>query len=292
MRAQSVASSPVTSIKERDARHIGKLFVESGKMKPEDAAKVLHLHEEKGIRFGDAAIQLGLVNQADVNEVLSRQFDTRYLTPEHCSISREVAAAYEPFSPEVEELRALRAQLMRGGFGNKGAKRSIAIVGCDQGGGRSYLAANLAVTFSQLGQRTVLVDADMRNPRQHELFGVTNAEGLSTVLAGRSDLGVIQKIPAMPELSLLTAGPVPPNPADLIARHTLPELMELLAASHDVVLLDTPALGKNTDASSLAACAGAALVVVRRYKTRVKSLNALIAALSGTEILGTVLNKC
>lgn len=292
MRAQSIASMPVTSIKERDARHIGKLFVDAGKMKPEDAVKVLHLHEEKGIRFGDAAIQLGLVNQADVNEVLSRQFDTRYLTPEHCKISREVAAAYEPFSTEVEELRALRAQLVSRGFGNTGTRRSIAIVGCDRSGGRSYLAANLAVTFSQLGQRTVLVDADMRNPRQHELFGVANAEGLSTLLAGRSDLGVIQKIPAMPELSLLTAGPVPPNPADLIARHSLADLMQQLATSYDLVLLDTPALGKNTDACSLAACAGAALVVVHRYRTRVKSLNGLIAALSSTEILGTVLNKC
>jgi protein-tyrosine kinase len=292
MRAQSTVLNLMNASKEREARHIGTLLIESGKLKLEDAAKVTRLHEETGVRFGEAAIQLGMVSQADVNEVLAQQFEYRYLIPGQSRISREVVAAYEPFSAEVEELRALRAQLVLRGFGNKGTKRCLAIAGCDKGGGRSYLAANLAVVFSQLGQRTVLIDADMRNPRQHELFGIANHAGLSTILAGRSDLSVIQKIPALVDLSVLTAGSVPPNPAELLERPALSELMEQLAASYDVVLLDTAAIGKNTDACSLVARAGTALIVVHRYRTRVKALNELIAALPGVEILGTVLNKC
>jgi receptor protein-tyrosine kinase len=290
-RAQSTVLNLMNASKEREARHMGTLLMESGKLKREDVEKISRLHEDSGIRFGEAAIQLGLVSQADVNEVLAQQFEYRYLIPGQSRISSEVIAAYEPFSPAVEELRALRAQLVQRGFGNKGTKRCLAIAGCDKGGGRSYLTANLAAVFSQLGQRTLVIDADMRNPRQHELFGIANHAGLSTILAGRGDVAAVQKIPGLMDLSVLTAGPVPPNPAELLERPALAGLMEQLDSTYDVVLLDTAAIGKNTEACSLIARAGTALIVVHRYRTRVKALNELISVLPGVEILGTVLNE-
>jgi receptor protein-tyrosine kinase len=276
--------------REREERQMGTLLVEAGKLSAEDAEKVLLLQHEQGLRFGEAAIRLGLVSRADVDQVLAKQFEYPYLIPGQSSIAPEVVAAYEPFSPRVEELRALRAQLMLRRFGAPGAGRALAIIGNDTGGGRSYLVANLAVVFSQLGQRTVLVDADMRASRQHELFGIANPAGLSTILAGRGDISVIQRIASLVDLSVLTAGPVPPNPSELLDRPALSVLIEQLAGIYDVVLLDTSAVDRTTDAHSVAIRAGAALIVVHRYRTRLKAVQALAAALPKTEILGIVLN--
>lgn len=290
LRAHTKVPKLMSFPNERETRHMGTLLLESGKLTPDDMARVLQFHQESGLRFGEAAVKLGLVSEADVNEAVALQFKYRYLMPGQSKISREIVAAYDPFSEEVEELRALRAQLMMRCFGQGGKKRALAIMGCSQGAGRSYLAANLAVVFSQLGQRTVLIDADIRNPRQHQLFGLTNSAGLSTILAGRGDLTLIQRIQGLTDLSLLTSGPVPPNPSELLEGPTLLEVMEQLVASFDVVLLDTSSVEKSTEACSVAARAGAALIVVHRYKTEVKAVQALIATLSGTEILGTVLN--
>ncbi len=290
MRAQSTAPKIMSFSNERPTDHIGALLLESGKIKPEDTAKVLRRQEETGLKFGEVAVQLGLVSVADVNEVIGKQFAYRYVLPGQSKIAREVIAAYDPFGDKVEQLRGLRAQLMQRWFGATSERRHLAITGCDRGGGRSYLAANLAVVFSQLGQRTVLVDADVRNPRQHAMFGLGNSAGLSTVLAGRGDLSVVQRIPDLSDLSVLTSGPVPPNPAELLERPALSEVLAQLAATFDVVLLDTSAVVKNTDACSVAARAGAALIVTHRYRTRLKAVQALITALPGIEILGTVLN--
>ena len=291
MRAQTAVSRFKDLSKERPQRDIGTLLIEAGRLKPEDADKVLRLHAEKGMRFGEAAIALGLVSEAHVNEALAHQFEYRYLMPGQSAISREVIAAYEPFTTEVDELRALRAQLIQRHFGKTDSKRRLAIVGCDAGGGRSYVAANLAVVFSQLGQRTLLVDADLRDPRQHELFGVSNSAGLSTVLASRCDLTVVQRVSGLLDLSLLTAGPIPPNPAELLERDTFADLTEQMSANYDVVLFDTAAMDRCIDASPVAARAGAAIIVLRRYRARAKAVQALMSALGGVEILGTVLNS-
>lgn len=290
MRAQTTVSQLKTYARDRAPRDIGTLLIEAGKLRAEDADQVLRLQEQAGLRFGEAAIQLGLVTQIHVNEALAQQFEYRYLAVGQSSISREVIAAYDPFSPAVDELRALRAQLMFRYFGRADARRGLAVVGCDVRGGRSYIAANLAVVFSQLGQRTLLIDADMRNPRQHELFGIGNSTGFSAVLAGRADLSAVQRITDLVDLSVLTAGPVPPNPSELLERETFAEVMAQFTADYDVVLFDTPSTKKGMDACSVATRAGAAMVVVRRYRARVRSLQALVEMLPGVEILGTVLN--
>ena len=102
------------------------------------------------------------------------------------SLSHELVAAYKPFSPVVEQLRALRSELMLRWFDEQPAHKAIAVMSEARGEGRSYIAANLAVVFSQLGGRTLLIDADLRKPSQHLLFGLENRIGLSTVLSGRA----------------------------------------------------------------------------------------------------------
>jgi protein-tyrosine kinase len=125
-----------------------------------------------------------LMTQEDVRYALSVQFDYPYL-PDDSSLSRELVAAYEPASRAVEDLRALRSQLMLRWFDTAAERRGLAIASAGQGDGRSYLAANLAIVFSQLGERTLLIDANLRTPKQHKLFNLGGRTGLSDMLVGR-----------------------------------------------------------------------------------------------------------
>jgi receptor protein-tyrosine kinase len=273
-------------------RSIGALLIDAGKLKPEDAEAVLRLQKEKNLRFGDAAIELGLITQADIDFAMSRQFDYPYLLSGESKVSEEVIAAYDPFSPQVESLRALRAQLMLRWFDHDSARTALAVLSASRGEGRSYIAANLAVVFSQLGERTLLIDADLRHPRQHELFGMENRVGLSSILSGRAGLDAMHRIPGLLGLSVLPAGVVPPNPQELLARPAFAQLLDQLAANFDVVLLDSPPAAESADAQTLAVRAGAALVVVRKNSSRtwrVRGISDSVAQAKAA-IVGAVLN--
>src|SRR5258706_1347291 len=223
------------------ALSIGAFLVDSGKITTEDAGRVMRLQREQGLRFGDAAVKLRLITAAELEQVLSRQYAFPFLVPGESKLSRELVAAYAPFDPRVENFRALRGQLMLRWFNPELELKHLAIVSPYHGEGRSYLAANMAVVFSQLGQRTLLIDADMRNPRQHALFHLENRAGLSTLLAGRAELDVIEKITPLLDLSVLPAGPIPPNPQELLNRPAFRTVLAQLDKDYDVIVLDTPA---------------------------------------------------
>jgi len=201
------------------SRSIGAILIDTGRLTPESAERILKLQKEQGLRFGDAAIQLGLLTETDIQRALSRQYDYPYLMPGDDRVSEEVVAAFKPFSPIVEQLRALRSQLMLRWIDAEAGHKTLAVVSAGRGEGRSFTAANLAVVFSQLGERTLLIDADLRNPRQHQLFNLENRIGLSSVLAGRAELPeTIVRIPGLIDLSVLPAGATPPNPQELLSR--------------------------------------------------------------------------
>ena len=174
-----------TSLDTGSGRAIGAILIDAGRLSPDGAERILRAQRDGGLRFGDAAISLGLLKESDIQFALSRQFDYPFLQPGESSVSDEVVAAYRPFTHQVEELRALRSQLMLRWFDAEAERKTLAIVSPERGEGRSFIAANLAVVFSQLGERTLLIDADMRNPRQHTMFAVSNRLGLSETLAGR-----------------------------------------------------------------------------------------------------------
>jgi protein-tyrosine kinase len=293
MRLTDLTSTPADAValKARE-RSIGALLIDAGRLSAEDAEKVLALQKEKGGRFGDAAKELGFISQADIDYALSRQFDYPCLQPGESRVSEELVTAYEPNHKQVEQLRALRSQLMLRWLDQDPARKAIAILSGARGEGRSYLAANLAVLFSQLGERTLLVDADLRHPRQHELFGLDNRTGLSAVLSGRAGPEAIQRIPQLLDLSVLPAGVLPPNPQDLLARPQFAALLAELAAHFDVILLDSPPAGESADAQMIAGRAGAALIVVRKYASRswrVRGVSDSVAQAKAT-IVGAVLN--
>lgn len=274
-------------------RTLGAILIDAGRLKLEDAEQILRLQREQKLRFGDAALRLGVLTQADIDYALSLQFDFPYLLPGESAISEEVVAAYAPTGPQVESLRALRSQLMLRWLDAEPEYKALTILSASRADGRSFIAANLAVVFAQLGERTLLIDADLRNPCQHRLFGLDNAVGLSAVLSGRAGPEVVQRIPLLPSLSVLPSGALPPNPQDLLARPAFPELLKQLAMQLDVIILDTPAAADSPDAQTVALRAGAALIVARKNSARtwrVRGISDSVAQGRAT-IVGSVLNS-
>jgi len=267
---------------------IGALLLAAGKITPENAERVLRMQKELGIRFGEAAQRLGLITEADIQQVLARQFDYPYLQAGEGKFSPLLVAAYQPFSAQVETLRAVRSQLMLRWFARR---KALVIVGLESGDGASLFAANLAVVFSQLGEQTLLVDANLRKPVQHEIFDVPNRAGLSDILAGRADASAISQVGAFVDLSVLSAGTLPPNPQELLSRSNCTGVNLMLESRYDVVLYDVPAAELGSDALALAARAGGVLIVARNNKTPVDAITALSEQIAhtGAEIVGSVL---
>jgi protein-tyrosine kinase len=277
---------------QRGDRLIGGILIDAGRLKLEDAERILQLQREQGLLFGDAAIKLGLLMEADIQFALSLQFNYPYLVRGESKVSEDLVAAYARSGRQLEALRALRSQLMLRWFDNDPTRKALAIVSGERREGRSYIAANLAVVFSQLGQHTLLIDADMRNPRQHDFFGLDNGGGLSAALSGRGGPVTIKHIPGLPDLWVLTSGAPPPNPLELIARPQFQQLLGELGQKFDVILLDSPAAANYADAQTLAVRAGAALIVARKNATRmwqVRGVSDSVAQGNAT-VIGTVLN--
>jgi protein-tyrosine kinase len=275
--------------RERAESTIGSLLLESGKITPDNAERVLRLQKELGIRFGEAAQRMGLIDEADIQHALARQFDYPYLRPGEGNCSPHLVAAYDPFSPQVETLRAVRSQLMLRWFSR--GRKSLAVVGVDPGDGASLFSANLAVVFSQLGERTLLVDANLRTPSQHAIFSITARQGLSDILAGRADTDAIHHVDSFVDLSVLAAGTLPPNPQELLSRSGFTHLNAQLEHHFDVTLYDAPASTRGLDAVMLAARTGGVLIVARKNKTHLGDIQALAdhVAQNGAQVIGSVM---
>ena len=244
-------------------------------------------------RFGDGAIQLRILTQQDIDLALAQQYNYPILARGgENGVREDVVAAYLPQSDMVEPLRVLRSQLTLRWLSDPDRK-VLAITSPGRGEGRSWLAANLAVVFAQMGTRTLLIDADMRHPRQHELFNLNNSVGLSALLTGRAGREIVTRIHPQLRLFVLPAGMLPPNPQELLGRPVFDVVLNLFADQYDIVIIDTPATSEAADAQILASRAGAAVVVARRNHTRRAQLNAAMQNLAQTQvnIIGTVMNE-
>ena len=278
----------------RTDRSIGAILVEEGKLTPREVERVLERQHKDKARFGEAAVRLGYVSEDDVRFALARQYDMPHFTPASEGPSRELVAAFAPFHPRTEELRALRTQLMIRWYDPEAGRKALVIASPGPGEGRSYVAANLAIAFSQLGARTLLVDADMRAARQHRIFGLPDTQGLSTLLSGRSDHKSMFPVPGMNRLSVLPAGPLPPNPQELLSRPLFASFMKDLQAVYDVLVIDTPPARHFADTQSIVFRAGDALIVARKNQTSVAATQKTIRELAatGARVVGTVVNDC
>lgn len=274
-------------------RSIGAIISETRNLSAEQVEQILAHQRDKGVRFGEAAIALGFASTDDVLFALAQQFHYPYAPEERRKISPELVTLNQPFSLQAESFRAIRSQMMMRVFvESEGPRPALAVVSPDSGDGKTYFAANLAVALAQLGGRTLLVDADMRGPRQHEVFNLNNNAGLSGILSGRAESQVVQQVAGVPSLFVLPVGITPPNPVELVERPAFGLLIRELTSKFDHVIVDTPALIYGSDATVIAARCGSAVVIARRNESRVGALQDLVAMLSGTpaKMAGVIMN--
>lgn len=274
-------------------RSIGSIIAETRNLTADQVEKVLAHQKVHGIRFGEAAVALGYASADDVLFALSQQFHYPYAAEDRRKANPELVALNHPFGVQAESFRAIRSQVMMRLFNEGQERRALAVVSPDSGDGKTYFAANLAVTLAQLGGRTLLVDADLRGPRQHAVFGLENSAGLSGILSGRAEAKVIQQVVGVSSLFVLPVGITPPNPLELVERPAFGLLIRELLSKFDHVVVDTPAAQYGSDSAVIAARCGAALVVVRQDSGHLVDLQDLVANLAETPavLAGVIYNE-
>jgi len=159
--------------------------------------------------------------------------------------------------------------------------------------GKSAYCCNFAVTLAQNNKKTLILDADLRKPRQHRIFDVKNVQGLTNYLSGGLELESLIKGTKVPNLFLVNAGPIPPNPMELLGSEKMGHLLERLKEVFDYVVIDTPPLLSVSDAFVLAPHADGVILVVWSGKTRRESLRLAKEKLDPMNIatLGVVINR-
>jgi receptor protein-tyrosine kinase len=253
-------------------------------------AKICAAQRMLEVRFSEAALRLGFVTQEDVDAVLAHSrrialFDKRKAKP-----SEALLLAQNSYDSRAERIRALRTELLLRHEAHGGAN-ALALLSPASGEGRSQLCAELAMSFAQLGQPTLLVDADLRRPRQHVLFNADNQQGLSQALS-RGDMPYLHPVENLNCLYLLTSGPTPPNPLELLSDSRFERLIEDWHRSYEFVVIDTPPLGSYADGLAVATLVGRVLLLSRAEHTPYKSLREAMRRLSATQaqILGAVVS--
>ena len=281
-----VGGEPAAAVNDADpgpeGQSLGELLRRLRALDDAQVGQILALQRERNLRFGEAAVALRLASQQDVLWALSQQHSHPYAPAldDGAALHADLVMAREPFSRQAEHVRTLRSRLLAGALAPSPARRALAVTSVGVGEGKSYFAANLAIALSQVGARTLLLDADLRTPRQHLLFGLPNGSGLSNVLARRQQGSPsILAVDGLPHLFVMPSGTLPPNPADLVQRGTLDALLQEMAGAFDHVIVDTPAASHGADSAVIADKAGAALVVARRHACRLAALQALLGEL-------------
>ncbi len=206
------------------------------------------------------------------------------------TVKRTVLNKDTPFSVS-EAYKSARTNIMFSLKDVKGGK-SIIVTSGGPGEGKSTSCINLAISFAQMGSRVVLVDADMRKPKIHRYFKCKNKEGLSNVLGGFCELDSTISHNKENGIDIITAGHIPPNPAELIASHEMDEVIAELTKRYDYVFIDTPPINVVTDASLLAKKTVGVILVVRYYITNRDDIEKSIKSLNfaGARIAGLLFN--
>lgn len=195
------------------------------------------------------------------------------------------------YSPTDEAFRTLRTNLSF--LGLAGERRpSIVLTSSVSGEGKTETAIRLAKSLAEAGERVLLIDADLRRPQVAARLGLEGAAGLSHVLSGQASARDLVQPGGLDGLDVLTAGPIPPNPAELLSSDAMRQLIETAETRYDHVLFDSPPLLPVTDAAALAAQVGGAVLVARSGLVTQHELGAALTALgtAGGDVIGIVLN--
>jgi len=204
---------------------------------------------------------------------------------------RPIITLENPKSPISESYRMLRSNLDFTSFDNN--EKVLMITSAGPSEGKSTTATNLAIVYAQSDKRILLVDADLRKPTVHQTFGRSNRSGLTNVLVGQADWKECLQPSEVDNLFILTSGPIPPNPSELLSSKRMKQFIEQVKDEFDIVLFDTPPSLAVTDAQVVAAYCSGVILVVDSGKTKKDALVKAKANLerASARILGIVLNN-
>jgi protein-tyrosine kinase len=280
---------------------------------PDQVTRTLHLKRTRQLSFVDAAIHLGFITQDQAQSALewASQLVTggdpglietamqRRKGAYHAIVRADVVRvrpsshlilAHDPHNARSERLRALRTELMLLNVHGRHAN-TLALLSPSPGEGRSQLAAELAIAFSQLGQRTLLVDADLRRPRQHILFDADNEFGLAQMLNRGEPIEPFD-VEGLPQLSLLTSGRPVPNPLELLSDGRFERMLTRWRYDYQFIIIDTPPVSDYADGLLIASLTARVLAVSRANITPHNGMREMLRRLTATHarILGAVMN--
>lgn len=188
-----------------------------------------------------------------------------------------------------EAYNSIRTNLL---FTQQGEKCPIFVVTSPTANnGKTINSANLAINFAQMGKKTLVIDADMRNPSLHKLFSLSSRNGLSEILAGLTDNITVTKTD-IENLSVLTSGKIPPNPTELLSSPRMDKLLDFVKEHYDCVFIDTPPINIVTDATVFAQKATGYILIVKTDTTNVPELKTSVTTLQtiNANILGFIIN--
>lgn len=196
-----------------------------------------------------------------------------------------------PKSVISEKFRGIRTNIMFSTAGND--VNTLVITSEQPTVGKSLVSANIAIAYAQAGYKTLLIDGDMRKPTQHYIFNTPNIDGLSNLIINKSYIEKAINSTEVTSLNLITSGPIPPNPSELIGSLQFQKLLEELNEIYDFIIIDTPPVNTVTDAQLYAEISGYVALVVNAKNNDRKSVlkSKELIQKTGAKILGVVLNK-
>lgn len=209
---------------------------------------------------------------------------------ENRDLSGQLVTLLDPTNVASEAYRTLRANLLYAFVDDP--PKVILVTSPGRGEGKSITCANLGVVLAQVGKSVLIVDCDLRKPAVHDAFGLGNARGLITVLVKEGSLQNTWNEP-MEGLKVLTVGPIPPNPAEVLSTQRFAELVREAREEFDYVLLDGPPLGPVSDSAVLSVHADGSLLVIDSQSTRKVAVRRSVRDLEavGGDVIGVVMNK-
>jgi protein-tyrosine kinase len=284
-----LAETPRESLSEQ-----ARIVIRIGRLNSQQVSQVVALQQRDRLNFASAAIQLGFIRREDLMSAISRQYSYPVLSGAADSerFSKELVVGHDPFESSAEAVRSIRTSMVATAIAQ--GTRSFVVAGPRHGAGSTFFAANIALAFAQMAMPTLLVDANLRNPRIADLFGLSrNQEGLCHALRQR-DLYETCIVPNVVQgLCIMTAGDIPPNPQELLSSGEFIALTNNVERDFGVVIYDTAAAMEYADASIVVARVGAAIIVARQHETSFEDVASLSQKFRASQckFLGTVMNS-
>lgn len=207
-------------------------------------------------------------------------------------IDKHIITHLNPKSPISEAYRMLRTNIHYSNYDKK--LKAIVVTSSGPGEGKTTTICNLAVAIAQTGQKVLLIDADLRKPKIHKHFNLTNVSGITNIIAENTSYNTLLKqVEGIAYMDVMTSGPIPPNPSELLGSQRMRIWIEEMRSQYDMILVDAPPVGSVTDAAILSTFLDGVIMVISSGDTTIQAAQRSKGLLEkvNANILGVVVNK-